>query len=278
MSTRVNERRADQAAVGAGEARRTGAAPESAAPVPAAVSAAEAARAARFIDVRGLDKTFSGDGAPVLALKGLDLTVAEGAFLGVMGQSGSGKSTFLSILGGLCHPTAGSISVDGIDLYKLPGERLADFRREYLGFVFQSFNLVPYLTALENVTLPLAVKKMPGAKKRRRALDVLEHVGLADRAGHLPGKLSGGEQERVAIARALVNEPPLILADEPTGALDTETTMEIMDVFAGLHREGITIVMVTHNPEIQQYFDRTIVLRDGRLDCELPACDGGTPL
>jgi ABC-type glutathione transport system ATPase component len=147
------------------------------APLPGATGAeapaAQAAgdeRVARFIDVRGLEKTFSGDGALVLALRSLDLTAAEGTFLGVMGQSGSGKSTFLSILGGLTHPTAGSISVDGIDLYKLPGERLADFRREYLGFVFQSFNLVPYLTALENVTLPLAVKRMPGAEKRRRAL------------------------------------------------------------------------------------------------------------
>jgi putative ABC transport system ATP-binding protein len=243
---------------------QTTAMPADEAPASAQVAADPAdERAARFIDVRGLQKTFSGDGAPVYALRGLDLTVAEGSFLGVMGQSGSGKSTFLAILGGLSHPDAGTVSVDGIDLYKLPGERLADFRREYLGFVFQSFNLVPYLTALE---------------KRRRALDVLEHVGLADRAGHLPGKLSGGEQERVAIARALVNEPPLILADEPTGALDSETTVEIMDVFAGLHREGITIVMVTHNPEIQRYFDRTIVLRDGRLDCELPACDVATPL
>ena len=235
-------------------------------------------RAARFIDVRGLEKTFSGDGAPVYALRGLDLTVAEGSFLGVMGQSGSGKSTLLSILGGLSHPDAGSISVDGIDLYKLPGERLADFRREYLGFVFQSFNLVPYLTALENVMLPLAVKRMPGAEKRERALGVLDRVGLTSRAGHLTGKLSGGEQERVAIARALVNEPPLILADEPTGALDSETTVEIMDLFGRLHREGNTIVMVTHNPEIQRYFDRTIVLRDGLLDCELPACDIATPL
>ncbi len=233
-------------------------------------AAAEAAaqqdeHAARFIDVQGLEKTFSGDGAPVHALRGLDLVVPEGTFLGVMGQSGSGKSTFLSILGGLCHPSAGTISVDGIDLYALGGEKLADFRREYLGFVFQSFNLVPYLTGLENVTLPLAVKKMPAAEKRERALAVLARVGLADRGGHLPGKLSGGEQERVAIARALVNEPPLILADEPTGALDTETTVEIMDLFAELHAEGNTIVMVTHNPEIQRYFDQTIFLRDGRL-------------
>jgi len=222
-------------------------------------------RAARFIDVRGLEKTFSGDGAPVRALRGLDLVASEGTFLGVMGQSGSGKSTFLAMLGGLSHPSAGSISIDGIDLYALGGEKLADFRREYLGFVFQSFNLVPYLTALENVMLPLAVKKMPAAGKRERALEVLERVGLADRGGHLPGKLSGGEQERVAIARALVNEPPLILADEPTGALDSETTVEIMDLFAQLRRDGNTIVMVTHNPEIRRYFDRTIVLRDGRL-------------
>jgi putative ABC transport system ATP-binding protein len=235
-------------------------------------------RAARFLDVRGREKTFAGDGAPVHALRGLDLTAAEGTFLGVMGQSGSGKSTFLAMLGGLSHPTSGSIFVDGIDLFALPGERLADFRREYLGFVFQSFNLVPYLTALENVTLPLAVKRMPGAEKRARALEVLDRVGLADRGGHLHGKLSGGEQERVAIARALVNEPPLILADEPTGALDSETTVEIMDLFAELHHEGNTIVMVTHNSEIQRYFDRTIVLRDGLLDCELPACPAETPV
>jgi putative ABC transport system ATP-binding protein len=235
-------------------------------------------RAARFIEARGLEKTFAGDGAPVRALRGLDLVVPEGTFLGVMGQSGSGKSTFLSILGGLSHPSAGSISVDGIDLYELAGEKLADFRREYLGFVFQSFNLVPYLTALENVTLPLAVKRMPAAEKRERAREVLARVGLADRGGHLPGKLSGGEQERVAIARALVNDPPLILADEPTGALDTKTTVEIMDLFAELHAEGNTIVMVTHNAEIRRYFDRTIVLRDGRLDREPPACAAGTPV
>ena len=281
MSTHVTEREEDRwpRSRRLSPAKAAGSpAPRPTAPAPDGGSAAEAERAARFIDVRGLEKTFSGDGAPVQALRGLDLVVAEGTFLGVMGQSGSGKSTFLAMLGGLTHPSGGSVSVDGIDLYALPGERLADFRREYLGFVFQSFNLVPYLTALENVMLPLAVKRMPGAEKRERALGVLERVGLTDRAGHLPGKLSGGEQERVAIARALVNEPPLILADEPTGALDSETTVEIMDLFATLNREGITIVMVTHNPEIQRYFDRTIVLRDGRLDCELPACAVETPL
>jgi putative ABC transport system ATP-binding protein len=277
----VTEREEDQVAARAAAevaegVGKSGTPAGASAPAPDAVSEAE--RAARFIDVRGLEKTFAGDGAPVQALRGLDLVVAEGTFLGVMGQSGSGKSTFLAMLGGLTHPSGGGVSVDGIDLYALPGERLADFRREYLGFVFQSFNLVPYLTALENVMLPLAVKRMPGAAKRDRAVSVLDRVGLTSRAGHLPGKLSGGEQERVAIARALVNEPPLILADEPTGALDSETTVEIMDLFATLNREGITIVMVTHNPEIQSYFDRTIVLRDGRLDCELSACAVDTPL
>lgn len=222
-----------------------------------------------FIDIHALTKTFAGEGTPVHALRGLDLAVAEGTFLGVMGQSGSGKSTFLSILGGLCHATSGSVSVDGIDLYALKGERLADFRREYLGFVFQSFNLVPYLTALENVALPLAVKRMPIAEKRRLASAVLERVGLAERLHHLPAMMSGGEQERVAIARALVNEPPLILADEPTGALDTQTSTEIMELLRDLNRDGLTIVMVTHNPETQAYFDRTIVLRDGMLDREL---------
>ncbi len=266
MSSTVTEYETLRAAEDAGD---TGA---------AAALTTDADRRARFIEVRGLVKTFAGDGAPVQAVRGLDLVVPEGTFLGVMGQSGSGKSTVLAMLGGLTHPSSGTVTVDDIDLYALPGEKLADFRREYLGFVFQAFNLVPYLTALENVTLPLAVKKMPAAKKRARALAVLERVGLAGRPGHLPGKLSGGEQERVAIARALVNEPPLILADEPTGALDTETTAEIMELFAELHREGNTIVMVTHNAEIQPYFDRTIVLRDGRLDCDLPRCAPHTPL
>jgi len=286
VSAPVTERAEDQAAGQAAAAGPAAAAPgasvagapdSDAVPAPDTVAAAEAERAGRFIDVRGLEKTFAGDGAPVRALRGLDLVVAEGTFLGVMGQSGSGKSTFLAMLGGLTHPSEGSVSVDGIDLYALPGERLADFRREYLGFVFQSFNLVPYLTALENVMLPLAVKKMPGGEKRRRALSVLERVGLSARAAHLPGKLSGGEQERVAIARALVNEPPLILADEPTGALDSETTVEIMDLFAALNREGITIVMVTHNPEIERYFDRIIVLRDGGLERDEPGGPSGAP-
>lgn len=217
-----------------------------------------------FVDMKGLRKVYAGvSDHQVEALKGIDLEVAEGTFLGVMGQSGSGKSTFLSVLGGLSHPTSGAVQVDGIDLFSLGPERLADFRREYLGFVFQSFNLVPYLTALENVMLPLAVKRMPASEKRAQARQVLERVGLAHRESHLPSQLSGGEQERVAIARALVNRPPLLLADEPTGSLDTATSAEIMALLQELHREGQTIVMVTHNAENITFFDRVLVLRDG---------------
>ena len=231
-----------------------------------------------FIAIRGLQKVYESDAGTVRALRGLDVDVDEGTVLGVMGQSGSGKSTLLAILGGLSHPTAGSLAIDGIDVYGLRGERLADFRREYIGFVFQAYNLVPYLTALENVMLPLAVKRLPAREKRARAADVLRRVGLGGRAAHLPSQLSGGEQERVAIARALVNEPPLILADEPTGSLDTATAEEVMSVLQGLNDDGMTIVMVTHNLENQQYFDRTLVLRDGLVECELPACDVATPL
>jgi putative ABC transport system ATP-binding protein len=185
-----------------------------------------------------------------------------------MGPSGSGKSTLLSILGGLCHPTAGKVLVDDIDLYSLGSERRADFRREYLGFVFQAFNLIPYLTAEENVMLPLTVKKIPVREKRDMARTVLQRVGLEQRVDHLPSQLSGGEQERVAIARALVNAPPLILADEPTGSLDSETSREIMELFLDLHQGGQTIVMVTHNQDIRNYFDRTLVLRDGMISSD----------
>ncbi len=229
-----------------------------------------------FIEINGLSKHYPSRAAVVAALDGIDLSIDEGTFLGVMGPSGSGKSTFLSLIGGLCHPTAGTIRVDGIDIFRLPAEQLADFRREYLGFVFQSFNLVPYLTALENVMLPLAVTKMPTGEKRERAIQVLERVGLRERATHLPGELSGGEQERVAIARAWSTGRRLLLADEPTGSLDTATSAEIMALFAELNREGQTIVMVTHNPETRAAFHRTLFLRDGRVSGELenPASHG----
>ena len=217
-----------------------------------------------LIEITNLSKSYTGADT-VVALDGIDLEIHSGSFVGMMGPSGSGKSTFLSILGGFCHPERGRVIVNNIDLYALGSEQLADFRREYLGFVFQAFNLIPYLTALENVMLPLAVMSLPAREKRRRAQEVLERVGLGARVSHLPNQLSGGEQERVAIARALVNKPPLILADEPTGSLDSATSSEIMALLAELHREGQTIVMVTHNPETCSHFDRTILLRDGRI-------------
>ena len=217
-----------------------------------------------LIEITNLSKNYTGADT-VVALDGIDLEIHSGSFVGMMGPSGSGKSTFLSILGGLCHPVSGRVIVNNIDLYALGSEQLADFRREYLGFVFQAFNLIPYLTALENVMLPLAVKSLPGREKQRRAQEVLERVGLGARVSHLPSQLSGGEQERVAIARALVNKPPLILADEPTGSLDSATSSEIMALLSELHQEGQTIVMVTHNPETCAHFDRTVLLRDGRI-------------
>lgn len=218
-----------------------------------------------FVQFSNLHKVYNSDAVEVKALDGISVEIEEGAFVGVMGPSGSGKSTMLSILGGLCHPTEGTVVVDGIDLYQLNSEKRADFRREYLGFVFQAFNLIPYLTAEENVMLPLAVKKIHPRQKKEMAHSVLQRVGLGHRAGHLPNQLSGGEQERVAIARALVNEPPLILADEPTGSLDTGTSREIMQLLSVLNKEGQTIVMVTHNDEVRSYFDRTLLLRDGLI-------------
>jgi putative ABC transport system ATP-binding protein len=210
----------------------------------------------------------------VIALNKLCLTVEEGTFLGVMGPSGSGKSTLLSVLGALASPSSGSVTVDGIDVYALSAEKQADFRREYLGFIFQSHNLIPYLNALENVMLPLAVTRFSADEKRRRANDMLKRVGLPDRMLHLPQQLSGGEQERVAIARALVNSPPLLLADEPTGSLDTATSHQVMSLLKELHEDGQTIIMVTHNRENLQWFDRTVYLRDGQVEKDVySSCD-----
>ncbi len=210
----------------------------------------------------------------VIALNELSLVVDEGTFLGVMGPSGSGKSTLLSVLGGLTSPSSGTVSIDGIDVYELNVERLADFRREYLGFIFQSHNLIPYLTALENVMLPLAVTKFSAEEKHQRATEMLKKVGLPDRMLHLPQQLSGGEQERVAIARALVNNPPLLLADEPTGSLDTATSHQIMSLLKELHQDGQTIIMVTHNRDNLQWFDRTVNLRDGKVETDTFAAEG----
>ena len=219
-----------------------------------------------------ISKRYTNGADCVAALQDFSTAIAEHSFVGIMGPSGSGKSTLLSLLGGLCKPSSGRLIIDDIEVYTLGNEKLADFRREYLGFIFQSHNLIPYLTALENVMLPLAVTPLSGAEKKQRASAMLERVGLQGRMLHLPQQLSGGEQERVAIARALVNNPPLLLADEPTGSLDSSTSAQIMELLAELHREGQTIVMVTHDPSNQDWFERTLYLRDGRLDN-----DTGTP-
>jgi putative ABC transport system ATP-binding protein len=216
-----------------------------------------------LIEIRNLKKHYTSGDESVEALRGVDITIETGEFITIMGQSGSGKSTLLSVLGGMNHPTSGEVEMAGIKLYQLPGEKLADFRAQNLGFVFQSFHLIPYLTAIENVMLPLAIVKMKRAEKRAAAQRALERVGLGPKRERLPNQLSGGEQERVAIARAIVNSPHILLADEPTGNLDSKTSDEVMALFRELNAAGQTVVMVTHNPENGTYADRTIHLKDG---------------
>jgi putative ABC transport system ATP-binding protein len=216
-----------------------------------------------LIEIRNLTKHYTSGGETVEALRGVDISIEAGEFITIMGQSGSGKSTLLSVLGGMNHPTTGEAEMAGIKLYQLPGEKLADFRAQNLGFVFQSFHLISYLTAMENVMLPLAISKMSSPTKKAAARQVLERVGLDGKRDRLPNQLSGGEQERVAIARAIVNNPHILLADEPTGNLDSRTSDEVMALFRELNTGGQTVVMVTHNPENGRYADRTIHLRDG---------------
>ncbi|MGE5549787.1 MAG: ABC transporter ATP-binding protein [Bacteroidota bacterium] len=216
-----------------------------------------------LIEMSGVTREYGHGGELVKALRGVDLEIEEGEFAAVMGPSGSGKSTLLTILGGLGRPSAGRVAIDGIELYELSPESLADFRREYIGFVFQQFQLIPYLTAVENVELPLIVAGMNSGEQRRMALEALARVGLAGKAGRLPNQLSGGEQERVAIARAIVNRPPMVLADEPTGNLDSATGEEVMRLFQTLNDEGLTLIMVTHSSENAGYARRLIRIRDG---------------
>lgn len=218
-----------------------------------------------LIEMQQIVKTYNSNGAAVQALKGIDFRVAEGEIMAIMGPSGSGKSTLLSILGAMNPPTSGQVLVDEIPIYDLSLEKRADFRHEYLGFVFQQLQLIPYLTALENTLLPLAITRLSHRQQEEMALTALERVGLGDKARRLPNQLSGGEQERVAIARAIVNQPPIVLADEPTGSLDTQTGAEVMRLFQSLNREGLTVVIVTHNPENIPYVQRVVHLRDGGI-------------
>lgn len=218
-----------------------------------------------MIKITNLTKHYTSGEETVEALRGIDVSIAAGEFVTIMGHSGSGKSTLLSVLGGMNHPTTGEVEMAGIKLYTLPGEKLADFRSQNLGFVFQAFHLIPYLTAQENVMLPLVVSSLKNEAKREAARKALEQVGLGAKIDRLPNQLSGGEQERVAIARAIVNNPQILLADEPTGNLDSSMSNEVMALFRELNGGGQTVVMVTHNPDNCVYADRTIYLRDGRV-------------
>jgi putative ABC transport system ATP-binding protein len=211
--------------------------------------------------------------ATVTALGGVDIGVERGEFVAVMGPSGSGKSTLLNLLGGLDQPTAGKVLLDGHDLSQYSEEHLAALRREKMGFIFQRHDLFPVLTARENVEFPMLLDGRPPTECRQRAAELLEMVGLAGKADHLPDELSGGEQQRVGIARALANAAAILLADEPTGNLDSATAAEIVDVLVSLARaRGLTLVMVTHDPEVAAHADRTLQLRDGQLAAE----NGGT--
>jgi len=227
------------------------------------------------INARQLGKSYGRGTGTVHALSDVSFTIDSGEFVGIMGESGAGKSTLLSILGAMNTPTMGMLAVDDIDIYDLKSEQRADFRREFLGFVFQSFHLIPYLTLLENVMLPLATIHMPKTEKRNKALAALERVGLEGKGERLPGEASGGEKERCAIARAIVNAPPVLLADEPTGNLDTHTTDAVMNLFTDLNAEGTTIVMVTHSPRCAAHVNRILTVADGRL---LKGDNAGNPI
>lgn len=221
-----------------------------------------------LIEIQGMTKVYGMDEATVHALAGVDITVDKGEFIAIMGHSGSGKSTLMNILGCLDRPTSGTYIFDGRDVSRLNRNELAEVRNQKLGFIFQSFNLLPRLSALANVMLPMLYnmeEDISDEETEKRAIASLQAVGLGDRLHHHPNQLSGGQQQRVAIARALVNNPPLILADEPTGNLDSRSSVEIMDILHNLHRNGATIVMVTHEPDIAEHAGRVVCVKDGMI-------------
>jgi putative ABC transport system ATP-binding protein len=223
------------------------------------------------IRIHDLHKVYKMGDIEVEALRGINLTIRRGEFIAVTGASGSGKSTFMNILGCLDRPSSGEYFLEGQDVSALSSDEWAHIRNCKIGFVFQGFNLLHRTSAVENVELPMMYNGMQFKERRQRALEVLKLVGLAERSHHLPNQLSGGQQQRVAIARALVNRPALILADEPTGNLDTKTSVEIMELFQNLNgKEGITVVLVTHEPDIAEYAERQIVFRDGLIIADAP--------
>ena len=218
-----------------------------------------------LIRIDHLVKTYQLGEVEVHALRGISLTIARGDFVAIMGASGSGKSTFMNILGCLDKPTRGTYMLEDIDVAKLSRDELAQLRNRNIGFVFQGFNLLSRTSALENVELPLLYASTTQRDRHQRAIRALETVGLSDRVHHFPNQLSGGQQQRVAIARALVNDPSIVLADEPTGNLDSRTSVEVMDIFQRLNQKGITILLVTHEPDIASFAKRQIVFRDGKI-------------
>jgi putative ABC transport system ATP-binding protein len=228
--------------------------------------AGELTGAPPVVAARGVTKVYRLDGVEVRALDGIDLEVAQGDSLAIMGPSGSGKSTLLGLLGGLDRPTDGNLAFGGREVGDMSDDELARVRNQVVGFVFQSFQLLPRTIAVGNVGLPLVYRGLGRAERRRRAVEALQSVGLGQRMGHRPSQLSGGEQQRVAIARALVTEPAMLLADEPTGNLDSRSGDELLDLLARLHAErGVAVVVVTHDPDVAKRFERMVVVRDGRL-------------
>lgn len=217
------------------------------------------------IQLKNLAKRYDDEAGVYDALRGVDLTVQEGEFVAIMGPSGSGKSTLMNIIGLLDRPTHGDYFLDGVDTNKFSDRKLANFRRDKIGFIFQNFNLLPRFNLLQNVELPLIYKKVGAKKRKLKVAEVLKSVGLADKLKNRPNRLSGGQIQRAAIARALINNPSIVLADEPTGNLDSKTGIEIMELLKDLNKKGVTIVVVTHNPEVSDYANRTIIVKDGKI-------------
>lgn len=218
-----------------------------------------------LIRITDLNKIYDSGAVQVHALKNINLTIERGDFVAIMGHSGSGKSTLMNILGCLDRPSSGTYLLDGIDISQQSNDALSDVRNQKIGFVFQAFNLIPRTSTLKNVELPMIYGRVPGKARVERAKMLLEKVGLGQRLEHMPNELSGGQKQRVAIARALANEPPILLADEPTGNLDSASTIEIMELFTQLNREGVTVIIVTHEDDVAAFTDRVLWFEDGRL-------------